>query len=541
MSGTLYGYAVTDSTISAEEVYRREQARIEAARRAREEAARREAERRARVEAERQRVREQSMALAAQQYRAANPTLIAPTPSAVMAETARAESASRQSSEEALRHELAQARAANVQRALDSIEKSIRQSADQQLLATATAAFSALEDAKTLAIESQMWVAAGAPGDALRADDFAAHIKSIEATITTDPDKGRTQADTLAAQLRTQRGDLARAHFRRWSDLLVDCGFERGRVQGLLDRLNANTPDTTDQRVAALAAQLTAADKALGTVLDQDQAYTLSLDDMSRTLANARGQYDELAEKTFDLIAEIKQRRTADTIAAALGALGYRKDIRAGTLPQVERVGDRLIVTALRQNPTVKSADQKMVAFFVDENGGVKGDFSGYADRECEAAAEEVFAEVRRRGVILVNEDAAVRLRNADPATLSADPQAYAGPEFAPKLDHSKRQPELRRRVINALRRMGFQESEIQETVEGGTIIIGASHGSMAYRVVLTPESNRDTVPDDVASEVARDGIPSDERGRSAQPAQTAKRTRPWRKDVRAKELSTGR
>lgn len=541
MSGTLYGYAVTDSTISAEEIYRREQSRIEAARRAREEAARREAERRARVEAERQRVREQSMALAAQQYRAANPTLIAPTPAAVRTETARAESASRQSSEEALQRELAQTRAANIQRALDSIEQVSRQLADQQRMATATAAFSALEDAKTLAVESQMWIAAGAPGDAHRVDDVAAQIQSIEATITTDPDKGRMQADSLAAQLRAQRGELTRAHFRRWSDLLVDCGFERGRVQGLLDRLSAYTPDTADHRVASLAAQLTAADKALGAVIDQDQAYTLTLDDVSGTLADARSHYDELAERTFDLIAAIKQRRTAETIAAALGALGYRKDIRAGMLPQVERVGDRLNVTAFRQNPNVKSTDQKMVTFFVDENGEVKGDFSGYADRECEAAAEEVFAEVRRRGVILVNEDAAVRLRNADPAMISTDPLAYAGPEFAPQLDNSKRQPELRRRVISALRRMGFQENEIQETVEGGTIIIGASHGSMAYRVVLTPDGDRNTVPEEVDGEAKRDGKGSLQDDKSDGVKPRPKRAPAWRKDVRAKELSTGR
>src|SRR6185437_13440755 len=169
------------------------------------------------------------------------------------------------------------------------------------------------------------------------------------------------------------------------------------------------------------------------------------------------------------------------------------------------------------------------VSFFVGADGSVKGDFSGYADRECEAAADDVFAERRRRGVALVDEGAAVRLRKADPATLSTNPQDYAA--YAPKLDYSKRQPELRQRVLKALQRMGFGEHEIQEKVEGGTITIGASHGPVAYRVVLTPTSGaQDSIPPAVASEMeSGGGIPP--------VVEPPTRTPAWRRAERGRQL----
>lgn len=547
MSGTSYNYTAltpsasssTYTTIAAEEAYHLQQAREEAARRARDEAARREAERRARVEAERLRVREQSMAVAAQRYRAMNPQLIAPTPTAVKLEAARAETTSKQSSEAALQNELRQTQATNRQRALDAIAQVRQQFADQQHAADVSSAMSALEDAKTLVVESQMWIAAGAPGDSAQAGRFAEQIKGIEAAISANPDASRRQAETLVAQLRTQRDEMARAHFRRWSDLLVDCGFEQGRIQGLQERLRDNDLNSASgPRVAELEAALTAAGKALSAVMDHEQEYTLNLEDVSSVLDSARTSYDGLAESTFELIAESQQRKTAETIASALAALGYRDSMQRGATPQVGPLGSQLQVIALRQDPNTKTPDEKVAAFFVDKAGGVVCDFSGYADRECEAAASDVFAELRRRGLVLINQDAAVRLRNADPMSISTNPQAYAGAEFAPILDDKKRQPELRRRVLKALKRMGFTDQEIQEKVLDGNIIIGASRGNIAYRVTLTPKGNSDQIPEEITHDTdVKEVIDKP----IVQPVPPTPRPSSWRRADRARSIMTGR
>jgi hypothetical protein len=491
MSGTLRATAV----LTPEERYIQEQQRQEQLRAE----ARRRAEELARFEAARAQAGRQMMAREAQRQNAANRGLIMTTPTALKQSITQAQNLSQQ---QAAATQRAQAQVESHQRALNELHAMRQQFADQQQAAAADAAVTALEDAKALAVESQMWIAAGAPGDTnAQASSNTAQIERIQGEVATRPEEARRHADALVQTLRQQCDQLADGHFHRWSELLGDCSFELGRIQALRERLVESELDGraagSDPRVSRLLKELADAATTLEGAMNQSQQYSLDLAAVSGMVEHAHSEYDTRVEQTFDLIAERHQHSTITTIAEALTALGYHDSKQKGAAPQVRPIGRHLAVIALRQNPNSTTVDEKAVRFSVDEMGHVDADFSGYADRECEAAAAEVFAEFRRRGLALVREDAAIRLRKADPSTLSTNPEDYAGPEFAPYLDNSKRQPELRRRVLRALQRMGFQSSQVHEQVHDGTITLNASNGAVNYRVVLSPKSDErvDAIP----------------------------------------------
>lgn len=531
MSGTLRATAV----LTPEELYLQEQ-RLQVLLRAE---ARRRAEERARFEAARAQADRQMMASEAQRYNAANRGLVMPTPAALKQQITQAQNARHQQAA-AAQQALAQAQTESHQRALNELH-AMRQQFDDQQHAAAAATVTALEDAKALAVESQMWIAAGAPGSSDQVIAVTAQIESIQGEVATYSEEARQRAEALVQRLRIQRDVLAEGHFRRWSDLLGDCGFELGRIQALRDRLmesgfDSRTADS-DQRVSKLLKELDDEATALDGAIAQSQQYSLDLAAVSGMLEHARGEYAAHVEQTFDLIAERHQRSTITTIAESLAALGYHDSEQKNAAPRIEPMGRSLAVIVIRQNPNSATVDEKAVRFSVDEMGNVDADFSGYADRDCDAAAAEIFAEFRRRGLTLVREDAAIRLRRSDPASLSTNPEDYAGPEFAPYLDNSKRQPELRRRVLRALERMGFQPGQIHEQVHDGVIVMNASSGAVTYHVNLTPMSDNrlDTIPPAVKQ--AMDTEP--------EPPQTINEPLPvqqpaWRRHERARRRSVG-
>jgi hypothetical protein len=207
--------------------------------------------------------------------------------------------------------------------------------------------------------------------------------------------------------------------------------------------------------------------------------------------SGAKSLLGALAPFSQEIIREVnegQQQRIAETIATTLSEMGFRDDLTTGTPPRVEMIGEEISIRAKRRGgmePGMQGHDEKLVVFYIDREGAMNYDFSGYTGNECVREAERIFAALRTKGLAVVDHAALPQISHRPPQEVI--PQLLHDAQLAPRFDVNKRQEHLRATLMGVLRdRMGF--TTIREFGSGGTVVIDAYNGPLGYHVQLSQE-----------------------------------------------------
>ena len=207
---------------------------------------------------------------------------------------------------------------------------------------------------------------------------------------------------------------------------------------------------------------------------------------------------EPFSQEIFRVVSEGQQQRIAGTVASTLAGLGFKANLRSGTAPEVETVGSSLRVRAKRRGDAAQGPqgrDEKLVVFYIEKEGGITYDFSGYMGDECVLEAERIFTALRARGLAVVDSSAMQRLGRQTSNDVIR--RLLHDPQLAPRFDVNKRQEHLRAALLKVLREyMGF--SQIREFGSGGSLVIDAYNGDIGYHVVLSQEGEAKIMKDGI-------------------------------------------
>ena len=199
---------------------------------------------------------------------------------------------------------------------------------------------------------------------------------------------------------------------------------------------------------------------------------TLNQQDIQQYLA----QIEPLRRRVFRLIGEGQQQGITGIITDTLEELGFTSGSETKAPPMTEKVGASIRVEA-RQN-------EKTVVFYVDRDGGISYDFSGYQGSTCVEEAQKIFTALRKKGIAIADAAAEQELNMYALDTIS--PDLLLDDKFAPQFEVNKLQTKISTLLVHVLQeKMNF--SHIIQNTSGGSIIIDAvSEIGIGYHVILS-------------------------------------------------------
>jgi hypothetical protein len=323
-------------------------------------------------------------------------------------------------------------------------------------------------------------------------------LKAIEEKIQLSERRLDTDAPTALKDAQSAQRDVRNlAHAvtdnltEAWDKRRLQVAEARGRLDALTQMVNeAITTQVLSvgdggelaQRITMLTALMTEAETETGAQIQ---------DSLKHVAANV----ELLKHDIFALVGTGQQQRIGSTIATTLDELGFKADLKTGGAPLVTKVGDSIRIIAKQRGQTPNfGRDEKLVVFYVDRDGQVAYDFSGYVGDTCVHEAERVFSALRAKGIVIIQPFAERQL-----ATGTITPERLQEGQFTPHFDVNKRQAHLHAALLQVLKEeMGF--THVEQKASGGVIEMDAFNGSVGYRyhVELTAQGE---------SKVKRDGI----------------------------------
>lgn len=376
------------------------------------------------------------------------------------------------------------------QRLEQELEREKRQKEGDVLRARARArAENAANDARALLAAIPFLASAGAQVDQQTFEGLSTRLDSLSEHIERDPAHARDLLTNLRQEVEVFHSSVKNSYMAQWDLLQGDAQMLHGQLATLAEFLN----EATTINMAAASADLPHRLASVRQELDQWSGTTgeaIQLNTARQRLDAIGARIKLLTDEVFVAIERRQQETIAQTIAQTLGTMGFVAESGA-TPPQAQKVGSQMHIVALKKGQDARGArDEKLVSFFVDPEGGVSYDFSGYKGDACVAAAHEIFERLRQNGLALLDPATSERIsKDPDPA-VALNPRAYLTNAPLPTFDVNLRQTHLRDRLLNVLHRMGF--SHVNEESAGGTIILDAFNGNQGYRITLPPDSERD-------------------------------------------------
>lgn len=269
-------------------------------------------------------------------------------------------------------------------------------------------------------------------------------------------------AQVLAQQSQDQITGLLRAVASAVATGWADVQGALAALQGKLDALHRILVDAKELKLAdaksleALEADIATEQREVTSLAGQNRVSN------PRELAILRAKVEVTERNVFAATKQGQQRQLATAVAETLSELGYHGP--TGQTPTAQTHGGMAHIDAVPASERTARTGRR-VTFDVSLEGEVVYDFQGYVGTTCEDDAREIFAALRKRGIILHDR--------------------YSGEEIQ-EAAQNKRQARLYERLKSVLQNMHF--TNIQETFASGIIELEAFNGDVGYRVTLAPD-----------------------------------------------------
>lgn len=333
---------------------------------------------------------------------------------------------------------------------------------------------------------------------------FAGRRKEVEDTLdharTTLSQKKAEEAMRLVAQanreVRTLMQEASERTFESWDNEQSEINAARGT----LDALNKMMEEAASITMASKE-EARGLDKRIAKLHDEVDALARSRPGtLKQRLSITRERVALLKEEVLTTIQRNQQMSIAETIADVLGELGFRSS--AGKRPEVKVNGEYLRIEAMHStDPSAFGRDDKIVSFDVSLQCDVSYDFAGYIGDSCLADAERIFASLRRKGLFILDKDAARRLQNSSVKSITAE--MLSRKEFQPEMETNKIQAKLAEHLLSVLEQMNYPH--VVQSVVGGCIELEGFKDSLGYRVVLMPEGSAQVFKDKQQVDISHD------------------------------------
>lgn len=333
---------------------------------------------------------------------------------------------------------------------------------------------------------------------------FAARRKAVEDILdqarATLSQKKSEEAMRLVAQanreVRALMKEASERTFESWDN-------EQGEINaahGTLDVLHKMVEEASAIDMASKE-EARALEKRFSRLYDEMDALARSKPGtLKQRLGLTRERIAVLKQDVLTTIQRNQQMSIAETIADAMADLGFRS--LEGKRPEVKVNGEYVRIETLRsRNPSAYGRDDKLVSFDVSRQGDVSYDFAGYSGESCIADAERIFAALRKRGLFILDKDAATRLKGSSIKTIT--PELLSRREFQPELEANKAQAKLAERLRSILEQMNY--AHVVENVVGGSIELEGFNDAFGYRVVVTPEGSAQVFKDKQQIDISHD------------------------------------
>lgn len=396
--------------------------------------------------------------------------------------------------EAALDHTVAQI-AAEIEEELakgDAALASLRQECDAYRTREASGAQGSAQYNRDCLAQARLWQERGSPIASAKLDQFERRLALAEEYLTTDSASAQKELQELRSSGEALRDEAKDTYFGAWDQLIRQASTLRDQVAALADVLTQAVATRVVANAREMASELAGLQAQLAQATTSPMDAPGALAQLATQLDGSRRDVERLADTIFGAISVGQQQSIASTIADTLRELGYVGDMRSGTAVTSETVGDERHVVGLRQEGDPQRRDEKRVAFFIQPDGTVAYDFSGYAGDACVRAAREVFDALRARGLVLLNEQAADELSRQEAGVVSTDPRAYAGEQYLPPMPVNSPQVARLNKLLEVLRAMGFGNQVIRQETASGTMIVDAFNGELGYHIVLPPHGEDD-------------------------------------------------
>lgn len=384
-----------------------------------------------------------------------------------------------------IRAALTSSSADQMQAAIGTIEHELQQQNDQRaVVAQATQeARRLLREAQSQLAEANRWLLASASLNKQMLRTVTQRLAAVSARIEANPAGARDQLRPALVEIEDLRRNIASGYTSEWQQMLSEASAQGGRLTALntiLSETQANQAGVSGNAAERL--------RGLKKTLDQWMAtsgeFGANLTEARARLAKISARLDSATEEVFEEIGQRQQEVAARTISETLGELGFVKSMVSKSPPQVALVGRKLQIVGTRQQPGGSVQNEELVSFYVNQDGSVAYDFSGYKGESCTQAAREIFEALRKKGLVLVQAETAQHLNGSSVSLTREQVDRYPLPTF----DVNLRQARLHQRLRQVLQKMQFQH--IQEQVAGGSIILEAFNGDVGYHVVLHSDSD---------------------------------------------------
>ncbi len=206
-----------------------------------------------------------------------------------------------------------------------------------------------------------------------------------------------------------------------------------------------------------------------------------------------------LKEQTFTLIETLQQQVIADTIAETLQELHFQATPGDQGLIRARDTLLRVVASPSKQSAQNKR-DDRVVTFEIARNGDITYDFVGYTGDSCLTEAETIFAALREKGLHILDQNVARRMREAVARGQRVDAQMLQRPEYQHHPLSNKLQAQMAERLLSALGKMQFEH--IEQQVVGGVIELDAFNGDVGYHAQIRAEGTVEVTRNEGEEEV---------------------------------------
>lgn len=286
-----------------------------------------------------------------------------------------------------------------------------------------------------------------------------------------DPQKALEDAQQARKELQTLKQSVAHTLAEEWDKRSQKLAEAKGRLKAL----ETMVQDAIKENVVTLGDGNTFLQESIRPC--QKELEETEAQPENEKVAALLAEIEQVAQQTFRMIGEGQQYIVAEQISSTLNELGFTANPASSAAPVIEKVGASVRVFGMQ--------DEKITIFYIDRDGGVSYDFSGYKGSECTITANKVFAALREKGLIIVDEKGAQKISQYPLSTLTAE--LLRDDEFAPQFDENKLQTKIHDHILHVLQdKMGF--TQIIQNTSGGSIVIDAFHGHVGYHVILSSE-----------------------------------------------------
>ena len=303
-------------------------------------------------------------------------------------------------------------------------------------------------------------------------------IQRLDASLQ----QSKVEAERALAEVRSTQEDVRKLEQKVSTNLLRELEERHERVleaQGQLDGLKKVVQETRTADIVTSSqgqAILQEIDQLKGQITRMESATDHNL------LQRSIDQVTLLRDRVFKLVGEGQQKGVSELISTTLGELGFSSGVSEDNPPIIEKVGASTRIEAQQ--------DGKTVVLYVDRDGGVLYDFSGYQGSACVQEANKIFAALRKKGVFII--DAATERELIEQSDLT--PEMLLDDQFAPHFEVNKLQAKISMLLVQVLDKMSF--SSISQNASGGSIIIDAinNQDGIGYHIILDRKGDEQVI-----------------------------------------------